>query len=107
MSAGLGEICRDYFKVFEKQAADFRDDPSVSRKIARRETETALWLMRKFAKEGPDDLLCGLRRSALRRYGSVLFSPAPFRLKLKLTGLALMSHVYLALLRRRTVPENA
>lgn len=101
MNSRLPDICNDYFVVFEKQAEDYKDNGFIRKKIARREAETALWLMNTVIAAGKEDKLWDLRRKALKNYSAVFFSSAPFSLKVKLTGLALMPHVYFALLKRR------
>ena len=102
MNSRLPEIYSDYFTVFDKQSEDYKDDSFISKRIARRRTETSLWLMGIVIKAGKEGDFWMLRKSALNDYSEVVFSSSPFGLKLKLTGLAVMPHIYLAMLKRRS-----
>lgn len=101
MNSRLPEIYEDYFTVFEKQAGDNKDNSFISKRITRRRTETALWLMSIVIAAGKEGEYWKLRKKALSDFADVVFSSAPFGLKLKLTGLAIMPHIYLGLLKRR------
>ncbi len=106
MHLNLTGIYPDYFKVFEKQREDFRNERPVIRKIVIREAECALWLIRVMITEGKKGELWNLRKQALGVTGKVLFSSAPLLLKTKLAGLALMPHLYFALVKRRVNSGN-
>ncbi len=101
MNSRLPEIYEDYFTVFEKQTEDNKDNSFISKRIARRRTETALWLMNIVIAAGKEGEVWKLRKKALVGFTDVVFSSAPFGLKLKLTGLAIMPHVYFGLLKKR------
>ena len=102
MHSRLPEIYNDYFTVFEKQSEDYKDNNDIIKRISRRRTETSLWLMNTVAAAGKEDELWGLRKIALKDYSGIVFSSSPFGLKLKLTGLAVMPHIYFAMLKRRS-----
>ena len=106
MHLRLTGIYLDYFKVFEIQREDLRDERPLIRKIAVREAECALWLIRVMITEGKSSELWILRKKALGVTGKVLSSSAPLLLITKLTGLALMPHLYFALVKRRIISEN-
>ena len=106
MHLNLTGIYRDYFKVFEKQKEDFRNDRQLSGKIVVREAECALWLIRVMITEGKKGELWNIRKKALGVTGKVLCSSAPLLLKTKLTGLALMPHLYFALVKRKVNSQN-
>ena len=102
MHSGLADKYRDYFKVFDRQIKDCGSDRRLRKMIAVRASETALWLMRIVIADGKENELWNLRKAALEYYSSVVFSSAPFLLKSKLTGLAVMPHIYFAMLKKRT-----
>ena len=101
MSGMLASSYNDYFTVFCKQMEDFRNNKSIKVKIARRESETSLWLISILLHEGKKDEIWSLRKKAIEYYSILFFSNVPFRLKVKLTAIALMPHLYFALLKRR------
>ncbi len=101
MNSKLPMIYDDYFTVFEKQTADYKDNRFIIKKLTRRRVETALWLMSIVIASGKVEDYWRLRKKALIDSADVVFSTAPFYLKLKLTGLALMPHVYLWMLKKR------
>lgn len=101
MHLNLTGIYRDYFKVFEKQKEDFSNERLFIGKISVREAECALWLIRAMITEGKKGELWDLRKKALGVTGKVLCSSAPLLLKTKLTGVALMPHLYFALVKRK------
>ena len=102
MNSRLPVIYNDYFTVFEKQSEDYKDNNDIIKRISRRRTETSLWLMNIVIPAGKEDELWGLRKIALKDYSGIVFSSSPFGLKLKLTGLAVMPHIYFAILKRRS-----
>lgn len=97
----LPEKYNDFFTMFERQKEEFKKDSSVRKRIARREAETALWLMRIMMSHGKEKELWMLRKKALGITGDVIFSSAPVMIKLKLTGVALLPHLYFSMLRRK------
>jgi glycosyltransferase involved in cell wall biosynthesis len=101
MHSFLNGEFRDYFFVFMRQASDFQNNIMFRKKIARRETETALWLMNCFTQVRISSQLWELRKIVLNSAGLVLCSSAPISLKVKVLGLASMPHVYFGLLRKR------
>lgn len=101
----LLEIYPDYFRMYEMQKADLKDNAHFMRLIAKREAETALWLMHVMVSKNNEVEFWNIRKKALGVTGNVLFSAAPFKLKLKLAGVALMPHIYLQKLRKRAVSE--
>ncbi len=105
MHSRLPEIYKDYFTVFEKQYDDFKDDSKIRRMIIRRNAENSLWLLGIMIAEGKEQELWDIRKAALRRSPALLFSNAPFKLKLKVTGLALMPHLYFSMLRKKAVSD--
>lgn len=107
MSSGLAQNYKDYFKFFDRLKQDFCNDKTPYKKTVKREAETALWLMRLFADKDNLKELWYLRKEALSVAGTVICSSAPFSLKIKLTGLAIMPHIYFSMLRKRTVSDNA
>ena len=102
----LLEIYPDYFRMYEMQKADLTDNAHFRRLIARREAETALWLMRVVITKDNANEFWNIRKKALGVTGSVLFSSAPLKLKLKLAVLTLMPHLYFAILKKRTLAGN-
>lgn len=101
MNSKLPVVYPDYFAVFEKQAEENKDNVYISKRIAGRRCETSLWLMGIVIKAGKEGEIWGLRKEALKSFSSVMFSSVPFSLKIKLMGVALMPHVYFAMLRRK------
>ena len=101
MNSKLPVVYPDYFAVFEKQAEENKDNVYISKRIAGRRCETSLWLMGIVIKAGKEGEIWGLRKEALKSFSSVMFSSVPFSLKIKLMGVAVMPHVYFALLRRK------
>lgn len=106
MHLRLTKIYLDYFEVFKLQREDFQTERAIVRRIAIREAECALWLIRVMISEGKNAELRELRKKALDVTGKVLCSSAPLLLKSKLTGLALMPHLYFALVKRRVLSGN-
>lgn len=106
MHRRLTGIYLDYFKVFELQREDFLTDRATVRKIAVREAECALWLIRVMISEGKKDERWEIRKKVLDVTGKILCSSAPLLLKAKLTGLTLMPHLYFALVKRRVLSGN-
>ncbi len=106
MHSRLSGIYKDYFTVFEKQYEDYKDDSKNRRKIVRRSAENALWLLSIMIAEGKDQELWSIRKAALRNNRDLFFSNAPFKLKVKVTGLALIPHLYFAMLRKKVVSNN-
>ncbi len=100
MHSNLAEHYDDYFKVFDKQLEDLKNDPQLFREIAKRKSETSLWLMRILSAVGDKGSLWKLRKSALKNAGAVMFSSSPFLLKTKLAGVAVMPHLYFTLLKK-------
>ncbi len=98
MNSSLAEVYPDYFMMFARQREDFLDNAPVRKRIAVRQAETSLWLMRIMAESGRREELWSLRKTAMRITGEVLFSSAPFRLKTKLIGITVMPHIYFAML---------
>ena len=94
----LLEIYPDYFKMYEMQKTDLKDNAHFRRLIAKRETETALWLMGIVSREGKKGELWNLRREVTGIFGDVMFSSASFLIKLKTTGVTVMPHIYFAVL---------
>ena len=107
MDSGLTANYKDYFKVFDRERCDLRDNSSHCRKIARREAEATLWLMRFFVNSGTGDVLWELRKRALGVAGKVICSSAPIRLKMKLISVAVTPHIYFSMLARKVVSGNA
>jgi len=99
--ARLLEIYPDFFTMFGKQREDFKDNGKIRKRIAIREAETALWLMRIMQKSGRRQEMWNLRKKTLALTADVIFSSAPFLLKSKLTAVAVMPHIYFAMLRRK------
>ena len=102
----LATIYPDYFKVFDLQREDFSNDPSVMRRIRRREAEYALWLMNYAYQNDDPSGLWKLRKIAVKDTVYVLFSSSPFLMKIKLAGVTLMPHIYFAILKRRAGSDN-
>jgi hypothetical protein len=53
------------------------------------------------ADNGNKSALCDLRKRAVRISGDVIWSSAPFKIKLKLVGVTVMPHIYFAMLKGR------
>lgn len=102
----LTGIWTDYFAMYDLQKSECRDDRAIFRNINRREAETGLWLMRIMICEGKEQFVWDLRKRLLGITWSVLWSSVPFRMKLKLIGVALMPHIYFAMLRKRIITDN-
>lgn len=99
--SGLDEKYKGYFAMFDKLKDDFADDGFIRKRIAGREAETALWLMRIMINNGNKKAAWDLRKRAMGAAGDVIWSQAPFKIKLKLTGVAIMPHIYFAMLKGR------
>lgn len=99
--SGLDEKYKGYFAMFDKLKDDFADDGFIRKRIANREAETALWLMRIMINNGNKKAAWDLRKRAMGAAGDVIWSQAPFKIKLKLTGVAIMPHIYFAMLKGR------
>jgi glycosyltransferase involved in cell wall biosynthesis len=99
--SGLDEKYKGYFAMFDKLKDDFADDGFIRKRIACREAETALWLMRIMINNGNKKAAWDLRKRAMGAAGDVIWSQAPFKIKLKLTGVAIMPHIYFAMLKGR------
>ena len=97
----VNEQYKDFFSMFDKQKEDFKDDGHIRKRIACREAETALWFMRIMADNGNKSALWDLRKMAVRISGDVIWSSAPFKIKLKLVGVTVMPHIYFAILKGR------
>ena len=106
MSLRLPEIYPDYFTVFEKQRNDYRDEGGIRKSIIRREVENAFWLIRIMLSEGKEQEIWNIRKAALKLAGPLYFSSLPILLKFKMTGIAVMPHIYFALLRKRIFADN-
>lgn len=106
MHSSLSANYRDYFEVFGKMQEDLQDNRHLSKAVSRRKAETSLWLMHLMIREGRQSDLWELRRTALGESRRVFFSPAPLKLKVKLIGVALMPHLYFAMLSKKAVPDN-
>jgi glycosyltransferase involved in cell wall biosynthesis len=104
--SGLDEKYKDYFAMFDKLKADFADNGFIRKRIAGREAETALWLMRIMVNNGNKKAAWELRKRAVAAAGDVIRSNAPFALKLKLIGVTIMPHIYFAMLKGRKDQEN-
>jgi len=104
--SALTEIWPDYFTMYERQKAECSGDLAICKNIDRREAETGLWLMRIAFREGKADLAWSLRKKTLGITWPVLWSGAPFGMKLKLIAVALMPHVYFAKLKKRAARDN-
>lgn len=93
---------KDFFSMFDKQKMDFAGDGYIRKRIAGREAETALWLMRILVNNGNKNAFWDLRKRAVRISSDVIWSSAPFAIKLKLIGVTIMPHIYLAMLKGRS-----
>lgn len=99
--SSLDEKYEGYFAMFGKLKSDFADDGFIRKRISNREAETALWLMRIMVNNGNKKAAWELRKRAVAAAGDVIRSSAPFALKLKLIGVAVMPHIYFAMLKGR------
>ena len=97
----LDEKYEGYFSMFDKLKEEFADDGFIRKRIACREAETALWLMRIMVGNGNKKAVWDLRRRAVRASGDVIWSQAPFPIKMKLIGVTVMPHIYYAMLKGR------
>ena len=104
--SALPGIWPDYFTMYEMQKSECRNDRAILKNIDRREAETGLWLMRVMLREGKDGEVWNLRKKTLGVTMSVIWSSAPFGMKLKLIGVAVMPHIYFAMLRKGARTEN-
>ena len=104
--SALPDIWPDYFTMYERQRTECKNDRAICKNIDRREAETGLWLMRIMFREGKEGEVWNLRKKTLAITWSVIWSSAPFGMKLKLTGVAVMPHIYFAMLRKRAKAEN-
>ena len=106
MHSRLPDIYLDYFTMFERQKNDYHNDSAVRRQIVKREVETALWLMNIMIIEDKKQELWNLRKIILGVTGNVLAVSFPAKLKFKVIGLAVLPHLYFALLERKAVLNN-
>lgn len=106
MHLRLAEIYPDYFKVFDKQRENINGNKTVLKMLTLRETENSLWLMSEVNSAGKSKELWNLRKLALKHAGAILISKVPIILKLKLIGLAVMPHLYFAMLKGRGISGN-
>lgn len=106
MHLRLSEIYPDYFKVFDKQREDLNGNKTVLKMLTLRETENSLWLMSEVNSAGKSKELWNLRKLALKHAGTILISKVTIILKLKLIGLAVMPHLYFAMLKGRGISGN-
>lgn len=106
MCSRLTEIYPDYFAMFDMQKTDYANSAIIRKKIEAREAAVALWLMRLMVRDGKKRDLWILRKNALRVTNDVHFSHAPFLLKLKLAGVALVPHLYFAMLKKKVASNN-
>ena len=97
----LDEKYEGYFSMFDKLKEELADDGFIRKRIACREAETALWLMRIMVGNGNKKAVWDLRRRAVRASGDVIWSQAPFSIRMKLIGVAVMPHIYFAMLKGR------
>ena len=106
MNSRLPEIYPDYFTVFDKQRNDYRDERNIRKNVNLREVENAFWLIRIMITEGKDREIWNIRKEVLKTAGSVYFSSLPILLKFKMIGLAVMPHIYFAMLRKRILTAD-
>lgn len=99
--SGIDEKYEGYFAMFGKLKSDFADDTFIRKRISNREAETALWLMRIMVNNGNKKAAWELRKRAVAAAGDVIRSNAPFSIKMKLIGVMVMPHIYLAMLKGR------
>lgn len=100
MGSRMHEIYPDYFAVFARQKRDNRDKKTIYGNILRREAENALWLMRIMAAPGRKQEFWNVRKSLLDSAGSGIFFCRAAGIRLKLFCVALMPHIYYALLKK-------
>lgn len=105
--SGLTGIWRDYFKMYEMEKRDFPNDRAICRNIDRRQAETALWLMRIMVSAGKTNEFWEIRKKSVRFTSSVIWSNAPFKIKMKLIGAVMAPHIYLSMLKGRGTSEDA
>lgn len=104
--SSLPEIWPDYFTMYERQKAECGNDRIIRKNIDRREAETGLWLMSIMIRQGDGREVWTLRKRTLGITWPVFCSSAPFGIKMKLIAVALMPHVYFAMLRKRSSSDN-
>ena len=102
----LPEIWSDYFIMYERQKDECRDDHVICENINRREAETGLWLMHVILRDRKEKPVWELRKKTLGIIWPVLWSSAPFGIKMKLIAVALMPHIYFAMPKKRTAADN-
>ena len=102
----LPNIWPDYFTMYERQKAECRDDSTICRNIERREEETGLWLMRILILHGNERDVWSVRKKTLKITWRVIWSSAPFGIKVKLFAVAVMPHIYFAMLKKRIKADN-
>ena len=102
----LPEIWSDYFIMYERQKDECRDDHVICENINRREAETGLWLMHVILRDRKEKPVWELRKKTLGIIWPVLWSSAPFGIKMKLIAVALMPHIYFAMLKKRAAADN-
>lgn len=106
MHSCLPYIYQDYFTMFEKQKNDYLNVSAVREQIVKREVNTALWLLSIMIIEDKKQELWNLRKIILGVIGSVFVPSFPIKLKLKVICLAVMPHLYFAMLERKVVSDN-
>ena len=104
--SGLDEKYKDYFAMFDKLKDDFADNGFIRKRIAGREAETSLWLMRIMVGNGNKKAVWDLRKRAISAAVDVIWSKEPFKIKRKLIGVTIMPHIYFAMLKGRKDQEN-
>ena len=104
--SGHDEKYKDYFAMFDKLKDDFADNGFIRKRIAGREAETSLWLVRIMINNGNKKAARDLRKRAIGAAGDVIWSKEPFKIKLKLIGVTIMPHIYFAALKGRKDQEN-
>ena len=87
--------------MFGKLKSDFADDSFIRKRISNREAENALWLMRIMVNNGNKKAAWELRKRAVAASGDVIWSQAPFSIRMKLIGVTIMPHIYFAMLKGR------
>ena len=101
MHSRLAEVYPDYFVMLARQREDFLDNAPIRNRIAARQAETALWLMRSMVNAGRKKETWDLRKAAMDITDDVLFSSAPFMIRIKLIGVTVMPHIYFAMLKSK------
>lgn len=104
--SSLPEIWPDYFIMYERQKSECRDDRIICKNVDRREAETGLWLMRILFLQGDEKEVWTVRKKLLRITWPVIWSSAPSGIKMKLFAVALMPHIYFAMLRKRIASDH-